>query len=401
MRKFQDTPAFWRYFGARLKPFTRPLFLGSVGFLSLSGIAIYQYWNNPDWIENQIEQPLEAVLDSTSNSEIIRQVGEENLANVADIDNIDLLLQEINQNQLKNSFNSPVSKKKNSSPDNAFTRFKKNQEDKFKNGNISKSHYLGTKNNALNNLLKPPSLSNYRSNLSTKTSTKINSNGFNSANTPNPIGKLYLSGKNSSLNRTVSSPYTQKSPLSNLGDKSGDFNIRQQRINRGKETNTPENLGNIINQTPLTNPNTRLNQQTNINNFSNRSAPSSSLNRSVNTQNRANNFRTNNVNTYVVPTPNYNRSVPNNYQLQPQSFGQQTPRGFNQGNYRNSFNNLIQRENQLNNNFLSNPLQSQQLDNFYTQDQNQPRQSNNQSVINQFSQPILQPAGSLSPSPLR
>ena len=104
MTRFQDTPAFWRYFGARLKPFTRPLFLGSVGFLSLSGIAIYQYWNHPDWLQNQIEQPLAAVFDSR-NSQEIPQVAEEDLAAVADVDNIELLLQEIEQNRLKNSFN--------------------------------------------------------------------------------------------------------------------------------------------------------------------------------------------------------------------------------------------------------------------------------------------------------
>ena len=440
MRRFQETPAFWRYFGARLKPFTRPLFLGSVGFLSLSGIAIYQYWNNPDFLQNQIEQPLEAVFGSR-NSREIPQVSEEDLAAAADVDNIELLLQEIEQNRLKTPFNSPVSKENSGKPDNEFTRFQKKQQDKFKNSNTAKYNYLGTKNNALNNLLKPPSLNNYPSNLSTKTFTKINSNGSTFTNTSNPVGTLYLSNKNSLLNSNISSPYLQTSPLSDLGDKSGNFNIREQGINRLQETNIPENSSNI------TNSNSRLNQQRNINNFSNSSGAGSSSNQTTNgstgnTQNRVNNFPTSNFNRYVAPTPNYNRSVPGNYQLQPQSFTQQTPRNFSQINsstvntqnrannlpnnnfnryvaptpnynrlppnnyqsqsrsfeqqttrdsrrnsYRNSFDNSIRTGNILNNNILSNT----------TQNLNQPSQSNNQPLSGR----TIQPAGQLSTSPLR
>lgn len=384
MRRFQDTPAFWRYFGARLKPFTRPLFLGSVGFLTLSGIAIYEYWKRPDWLQNQIEQPLEAVFGSRDNR-AIPQVAEEDLAAVADIDNIELLLQEIEQNQLKNPLNPTINPKKRS-PDNAFTRFKKKQEDKFKNSSISQSNYLGTKNNALDNLLKPPSLTNYRSNLSTKTSTLNNLNGLNSTRKSNPVGHLYLSNKNSSFNRNLTSPYTKNSPLSNLGDRSGNFNLRQLKINSEQETNTPENAGNLTDRTRVTNPNTRLDRQINI------PIPNSSVNESANIQNGQNSLRTNNINRYTAPTPNYNQSVPNNYQLQPQSFGQQTPRNLNQTNYRNTLVNPIQPRDRLNNNILSNSTQT-------TQNSNISRQSNNQPIINQFSSPILQPAGSLSTSP--
>ena len=444
MRRFQDTPAFWRYFGARLKPFTRPLFLGSVGFLSLSGIAIYQYWNRPDWLQNQIERPLEAVFDSR-NSQEIPQVAEQDLAAAADVDNIELLLQEIEQNRLTNSFNLPVSKEKRSSPDNPFTRFQKKQQDKFKNSNTANYNYLGNQNNALNNFLKPPSLNNYPTNLSTTTSTKINSNGFSSTNTTNPVGRLYLSNKNSSLSRTVTSPYTRTSPLSNLGDRSGNFNLRQPARNRGQETDLSENLGNIINQSAVTNSSTRFNQQTNINNFSNSSVSGSSLNQPVNnstanTQNRVN--QPNNIfNRYVAPIPNYNRSAPGNYQLQPQTFGQQAPRNFTQTNTstvntqnrannlptnnfnrytlpvpnyngsfpnnnqsqspsfqqptprafrRNRYNNFddsMWTESIFNNNTLSNP----------TQNLNQPGQFNNQAP----SRATLQPAGQLSSFPLR
>ena len=414
MTRFQDTPAFWRYFGARLKPFTRPLFLGSVGFLSLSGIAIYQYWNHPDWLQNQIEQPLEAVFGSR-NSQEIPELAEEDLAVVADIDNIDLLLQEMEQNRLKTSFQSPGKKNNNNSPDNAFTRFQKTQQAKFKNPTTSNSDYLGIKNNALNNLLKPPALTNYPSNLSTKTS-----------NTSNPVGKLYLSNKKSSLNRTVNSPYLQQSTLSNLGDRSGNFNIRQQGINRSEQSTIVENLNNPTNSNITRDSNSNLNQQTTINNFSNSSVSGRSLNQSpnnsrVNTQNRENNF-----NRYVAPTPSYNRSVPSNYQLQPQSFGQQNIRSYSQINnsgVNNSQTNTVNRYTAPTTNynrFVPNNYQSQSRSfeqqntrNFRNSYRNsldnsirtnnillnpiQNQQSNNQSSNNRN----LQPAGQLSSSPLR
>lgn len=38
-----------RYLKARLKPFTRPLFLGSLGMITFFSVCLWQYWQNPQW----------------------------------------------------------------------------------------------------------------------------------------------------------------------------------------------------------------------------------------------------------------------------------------------------------------------------------------------------------------
>ena len=400
MKNFQDIPAFWRYFGARFKPFTRPLFLGSVGVLTLSGITLYQYWHHPDWLHNQIERPLEAVLGSRNSQPIPPVLEEEDLAVLADVDNIELLLQEMEQSQIANSFNSLRGKKKKDSPNTAFSRFQQEQENKFKNASATNSNYLQVDDSALNALLKPPSLINYSSNL--------NSKGSNPEIMPNPVGRLYVSKRNSPLGN--SNPSITTNPLTKLGDRSGNFNIRRQVVNVRETENISNNQGNIANQNQIGVSNTALNQPTSVNNnFSNGDVSSSPLNNPENSntatpQRSETSFQPNNLNRYSIPSPNYNRSVPNNYQLQPSNFGQQTPRNFNQinsANY-NFFSNSLRANNQLyRNNSLSNPSQNQQQRSSYNQGLPQPAQLNNQPIINRLSNPSLQPAGSLSTSPLR
>ena len=430
MRKFQDTPAFWRYFGARLKPFTRPLFLSSVGFLTLSGVAFYQYWHHPDWLQNKIEQPLEAVFGSRDSQEI-PQIPEEDLAVVADVDNIELLLQEMEQNHATNPLNVAPDKKKKSkkdSPSTAFSSFKEKQENKFKNAGASNPTYLKTDNSALDELLKPPSFTNYRSPISTQADGNIISNGSASAIIPNPVGRLYLSNKNSSLSNTptsaYSSPYINTNPLSRLGsDRPLNPNMRQQNINTVETGNTTNNPGRFPNKAGAATSNEVLNQPTSMNSRGglsptsapnqfpssspaiNNFYPSSPLNTSGN-RNRANletnqnSLQPSNPNIYPIPTPNYNQSVPSNYQLQPQSFLQQSPRSFNQLNSVNSnpLGNSLGTNNQFNrNNSLSNPVQNQQFNNTYVPNSRQPRQlnnqpttNNNQPIVNRTPNPILQ-----------
>ncbi|MDJ0573737.1 MAG: hypothetical protein QNJ65_01040 [Xenococcaceae cyanobacterium MO_234.B1] len=437
MRKFQDTPTFWRYFGARLKPFTRPLFLGSVGFLTLSGVAFYQYWHHPDWLQNKIEQPLEAVFGSRESQEI-PQIPEEDLAVVADVDNIDLLLQEMEQNQATNPFNvAPDQKKKSSkkdSPSTAFSSFQEKQKNKLKNASASNPSYLRTDNSALDELLKPPSFTNYRSPISTQIKKNQIANGSASKIIPNPVGRLYLSNKNSSLKNTPTSPYSDPyintNPLSRLGsvtprevlgDRSRELNLRQPKINITETRNTTNNPGTFPNEAGVATSNEALNQPTSINTTSinnrgglsptsvpnqfpsyppaiNNFYPSSPLNTSGNT-NRAN-LETNqnslqpiNPNIYPTPTPNYNQSVPSSYQLQPQSFLQPSPRSFNQLNSVNSnpLGNSLGTNNQFNrNNSLSNSVQNQQFNNTYVPNSIQTGQLNNQPIINRTPNRILQ-----------
>ncbi len=437
MRKFQDTPAFWRYFGARLKPFTRPLFLSSVGFLTLSGVAFYQYWHHPDWLQNKIEQPLEAVFGSRDSQEI-PQISEEDLAIVADVDNIELLIQEMEQNQATNPFNVAQDQKNKSnkdSPNTAFSRFKKKQENKFKNAGASNPTYLKTNNSALDELLKPPSFTNYRSPISTQASKNRISNGSASAIIPNPVGRLYLSNKNSSLSNTPTSPYS--SPYINTNPLSGGSpikpNIRQQNINTVETGNTTNNPGRFPNEARAATSNEALNQPTSINNRGglsptsasnqfpsyppaiNNFYPSSPLNTSGNTntanlERNQNSLQPSNPNIYSIPTPNYNQSVPSNYQLQPQSFLQQSPRSFNQLNSVNSnpLGNSLGTNNQFNrNNSLSNSVQNQQLNNTYVPNSiqtrqltNQPTTNNNQPIVNRTPNPILQLESPLYSTPV-
>ncbi len=441
MRKYQDTPAFWRYFGARLKPLTRPLFLSSVGFLTISGVAFYQYWHHPDWLQNKIEQPLEAVFASRDSQEI-PQISEEDLAIVADVDNIDLLLQEMAQNQAKNPFNvAPDQKKKSKkdSPNTAFSSFQEKQKNKFKNAGASNPSYLRSDNSALDELLKPPSFTNYRSPISTQASKNRISNGSASAIIPNPVGRLYLSNKNSSLSNTPTSPYINTNPLSRLGSDRSikpntiKPNMRQQNINTVETGNTTNNPGRFPNEAGAATSNEALNQPTSINNRGglsptsvpnqfpssspaiNNFYPSSPLNTSgnrntANLETNQNSLQPSNPNIYPIRTPNYNQSVPSNYQLQPQSFLQQSPRSFNQLNSVNSnpLGNSLGTNNQFNrNNSLSNSVQNQQLNNTYVPNSiqtrqltNQPTTNNNQPIVNRTPNPILQLESPLYSTPV-
>lgn len=45
-----------RYLKARLKPFTRPLFLGSLGMISFFGFCVWQYWQHPEWRSTGLNQ---------------------------------------------------------------------------------------------------------------------------------------------------------------------------------------------------------------------------------------------------------------------------------------------------------------------------------------------------------
>ena len=436
MKRFQEIPAFWRYFGARFKPFTRPMFLGSVGFLTLSGVAFYQYWHRPDWLHNSIEKPLEAVF-SSRNSQEIPQIPEEDLAKVADIDNIDLLLEEIGENQAATPYiaypepNRRRRRRKNS-PDAALTRFQENESTKT---SISNYGDINTNNNALDNLLKPPTFTNYNSPISKQANENLISNGSNSQVIPNPVGRLYKSNGQSSLSNNIPrsnySPNSQTNPLLKLGDRSGNINLRQQVGNRVGTSNTFDAAGNATNETRVENPNTPLNQPTNTNNSGSiptastsqfqpsasgiNNVPSSfspyntsgNINR-VNPQINSSNLNSNNVqltnpNIYSRPTFNYNQSVPGSYQLQPGNFGQQNPRNSNQLNPLNSnpLGDSVQTTNQFNrNNTLSSPLQNQQLNNNLLPSSTQTREFNNQPITNRAFTPTLQPASPLYSTPI-
>ncbi|HHP7231252.1 MAG TPA: hypothetical protein ACFCUY_10390 [Xenococcaceae cyanobacterium] len=447
MKKFQHTPAFWRYFGARLKPFTNPLFISSVGFFALSGIVIYQYWQHPDWLQNQIEKPLGAVFSSREAQEI-PQISEADLATAADIDNIDLLLQEIEKSQPINPLNvAPDQTKKveKDTPDSEFSRFKAQQKDKFKNISDANPNYLSldsVKDSAVEQLLKPPALTNYSSPISNQTQENLTSNNSNSSDsttTSDPIGRLYFSNRNSALvkNGNLGSSLTSRtSPLSKLGDGSGNLNLRKLESAPLPTENTSNGVETLPNQTTgATTPNEALNQPPTVNNSNGLNStalgnnqpqsasetnnlptgftPATSSNTSGN-QNTVNNQSNSysprsNSNRYSVPTPNYNQSAPSNYQLQPQNFGQQNPRDFNQVNSFNSnpfnFNPAGNSDSEVgnqsnNNNALSNPITNPQVNNSPATNSLPTGQLNNQPQSNQVPRSSFGQPSPLLNSPL-
>lgn len=81
-----QVPASMRYFKARLRPFTRPAFWGSLSVLSLIGLFAWEAWQHPDWL---FKNPEEAtpIADST--------LSKEDSAVAADIDSLPVLIQEL------------------------------------------------------------------------------------------------------------------------------------------------------------------------------------------------------------------------------------------------------------------------------------------------------------------
>jgi hypothetical protein len=93
----------FRYFKARLLPFRKPMFLGSVGTIILLGVSYWQYSIHPEWRQNRQDSELpekvaavdkEDPEDPIANSEL----SQEELAGVADIDNLQVLLDERKKN---------------------------------------------------------------------------------------------------------------------------------------------------------------------------------------------------------------------------------------------------------------------------------------------------------------
>jgi hypothetical protein len=203
MKLSKDTPAFLRYFSARLKPFTTPLFWGSLGGLLIAGFAIYQYWQHPEWLQTSSE----SVEDSTTitSDKLPSNVSSEDLAAAADLDNIDLLLQEINQNNSLSAIAESSQDNQSSElkrEESAFSRLQKQQKARFSNPNQSSakdsnSYSLGIDegNKKIMELLKPPSFSSYQPNQTNSNSTLKGISQNPTDIIPNPVGNIYLSNK--------------------------------------------------------------------------------------------------------------------------------------------------------------------------------------------------------------
>ena len=278
MNNFKNTPASMRYLGARLKPFRRPMFWGSLGLASLIGLALYQYWRNPDLLDGNL-----SAIQNNSNSSTSKfsnltnqgQISSEDLAIGAELDNLDLLLTELEQNQTIPIGKIDKSKKsRNSFPsynqDTIYRNFQAKQKSQLKR---SPKPLISTKSTA-NNLVQSPTRNLFKlSNFNTpKPINTQNSASSNSELIPNPVGRLYLSERNQinnnfRANTPSSSPNYFANPnsvSSSSQTTNGNLDTRnfsgsatsEIRVNRGGNINattpSPIPYNNNINATPIT-----------------------------------------------------------------------------------------------------------------------------------------------------
>ena len=218
MTTSKSTPAFLRYFSSRFKPFSRPLFLSSLGGLLIAGLAIYQYWRHPEWLQTDSESLIDTPTVEQQKS---ATTSPEDLAAAANLDNVDLLLKEIEQNKTlsaiadenKNQQKSPELKREESE----FSRFQKQQKAKLSkagqanSSNRSNPYSLGIEggNDKILELLKPPSFTSYQSNRASTSASTSNANktdAFEANIIPNPVGNTYLSNRNQLQQQTPATP---------------------------------------------------------------------------------------------------------------------------------------------------------------------------------------------------
>ncbi|MEH2128070.1 hypothetical protein [Nostoc sp.] len=97
-------PAYLRYLKARLWNLGRPGFWGTAIFLSVVGLATWEYWSNPDIFVYKQKKPV--VLQKSADSSL----SEENKAIAADIDNLPVLFNDFDQATLSLNANAPEEK---------------------------------------------------------------------------------------------------------------------------------------------------------------------------------------------------------------------------------------------------------------------------------------------------
>lgn len=435
MKNFKTTPAFVRYFKARFQPFTKPLFLGSFGGLLIAGLAIYQYWKHPEWLQTSDQTTIGQEVDSSNG---IVSPSPEDLSVAADIDNSDLLLKELEQNQASNELNPNQNKDrvKIEKKDTEYSRFQESQKNKLKNSTSNSNSGLDssgikTENQKITELLQPPSFSSYQSTENLPVPPIKKFEGSKVKLIPNPIGNVYLSNRKNKKRTIYSQPSNTKSVpqnTANVAPTNSSENGLNSPTNSTQETNGIDNsfvpASSVIqSQTTVPSPVIRSNvpaatksfnvtnpylgsgfnstnglSSTSQNNIVNGNNPSSNLpnnpynntnsvgrtnySESVTNGNNNSSSLQNNYRSPQLTTPNYNRSVPSGYQLQPQGYTQNK-------------NNFVPRNNGLS----RTPTVSNVNVGNNSNSQNQ--QTNSASGINNYTTPSLQPSGVLTTGEIR
>lgn len=316
MKANKIPPAFIRYLKPRLQPFSRPIFWGSLSILSLLGVIIYQYGRYSDWLEASSEKTTNS--DSLSDKNLPNQVDSsqfspEDLAIGADIDNLDLLLQQVNQNQnfsLDLSSNSQENSATQNSQDKSLNRFQAKQQAPSKRSSL----FLNSLPNSQNNPLDKNFLDRLNNQLpqqsfqenSTLLSPINNSIDRQSASSPsshlisNPVGRLYLSNRQQFFN--------SHQPLSTEKNLPHSVN----RPSSNEVNSVPTVISPLTTIDSLHGSATETNTQTN----------NTSITPLVDRSQPINNLQSNNLTNYQIQTLNFYQLHPSNYQLQPQGLEQ-------------------------------------------------------------------------------
>ncbi len=103
MKSRRYPPAYFRYFKARLWNLTRPSIWGTAIFLSIVGLTIKEYWARPDIFTNRQSKPVATQQSSPT-------LSPEDRANVADIDNLPVLVYDSNLGALPLEAAEPIPK---------------------------------------------------------------------------------------------------------------------------------------------------------------------------------------------------------------------------------------------------------------------------------------------------
>jgi len=358
MKTTKIPPVFIRYLKPRLQPFGRPIFWGTLMILSLVGIIIYQYGRYSDWLEASSEKTTnsDSLLDKNLPNQVDQsQFSPEDLAIGADIDNLDLLFQEINQNQnfsLDLFSNSQENLATQNSEDKSLTRFQAKQQTKSDRSSLVSNSVSSSQNNLINNSFLerrfdnklPYQLFKEKSTLISPINNSINPQSVSSSDLiPNPVGSLYLSNRQKLFNsdRSLStennlaysldlpsSIEVNSVPLVNSPLTASDSFQRsatESQTQTNKSSTTP-----LVNRFQPIN-NFQFEQKKNNNDWERISSPSSQQDNYLQPIDPGNpskvnsnllKFQPNNLINYQIQPLNSDRLQPSNYQLQPQELEQ-------------------------------------------------------------------------------
>jgi hypothetical protein len=333
MKSSVKTPASLRYMKARLRPFSRPAFWGSLCLICVWGFAIYQYFQHPEWLS-----PSSADVKNTTPT--FSQLSSEDLAVGADLDNVDLLLKELEQQETIPLTSSNKISKKNPLPtnnqDTAFSRFKEQQKAKLNRSPAGLSPSSVYSNNLPSNNLSSNRLLNPSSFNSISSLTNFQSSGKNYSNSeniiPNPVGRLYLTDRNQNFNLNQTNLTAPANIPANLNS---DDSLPTNNLA------IPETSDNIVESSNYSNYASpqiiqpQINYSTNSTVTTNNSASSNTLS-TTNTSN-------NNVINYQLPSVNYSNIQTSSDRVQSQGIGQ-----INQTNVNTQTNNLSPDRNNFN-----------------------------------------------------